>query len=538
MGQEDGKKWAAAAHSQPTIPKSDRLLAATATSASAGFAVRVRGFPAAARALACAGFTGLAALTGCADHAGIAPQVQMRDAASLGLTPASAPAADAAGAAAGHANAPGVALQTDWWRMWGDAQLDALVAKALAGNPSLQQAQARLASAWAFSEAVRASDGPRLDGSLQVDRQHFSAHSLYPPPYGGGSFNLAEGTLTGSWELDFFGKHRAALAAAIGAARAAEADAQAARLLLASSVVRSYFQLARLQAQLAVAERTLAQREETLQLVRERFAAGLDTRVELRQSEGGVPDARQQVEALREQIALMRNAIGALVSEPKAALALDTPSLTAIKAVEIPAQLPAELLGHRPDIAAARWRVEAATRSVDEARSLFYPNVNLAAFVGLSSIGLDNFARASSKEWGFGPAISLPIFDSGRLRANLRGKSADLDAAVASYNASLLDAVHDVADQLDSARSIVRQQTEQRQAQAAAEAAYALALERYRQGLTNYLTVLAAETNVLAQRRLGVDLAARRLDTQVNLIRALGGGYQATLPETLASSAR
>lgn len=512
---------------------------AAAPRARAGFAapLRQRSCTAGALALAIAGLMGLA---GCADHAGIAAQVQMRDAASLGLTPAATATVGTQDApdTANTAGGPSAPLQADWWRMWGDAQLDVLVAQALAGNPSLQQAQARLASAWAFSEAVRASDGPRLDGNLNLNRQLYSAKGMYPPPVGGSVLNSGLGRLTGSWELDFFGKNEAALAAAIGAARAAEADAQAARLLLASNVVRSYFQLARLQAQLAVAERTLAQREETLQLVRERFAAGLDTRVELRQSEGSVPDARQQIETLREQIALTRNAIGALVAEPKTALALDTPALAAIKAVEIPAQLPAELLGHRPDIAAARWRVEAATRSVDQARSLFYPNVNLAAFVGLSSIGLDNFARADSKEWGLGPAISLPIFDSGRLRANLRGKSADLDAAVASYNASLLDAVRDVADQLDSARSIVRQQAEQRQAQAAAEAAYALALERYRAGLTNYLTVLVAETSVLAQRRLGVDLAARRLDTQVNLIRALGGGYQATLPETVARATR
>lgn len=505
--------------------------------AQAGFAAPLRQRSCTAGVLALAVAT-LAALAGCADHAGIAAQVQMRDAASLGLAPASASGGDGAGAATGAASTPGAALQADWWRMWGEAQLDALVAQALAGNPTLQQAQARLASAWAFSETVRASEGPRLDGNLNLNRQLYSAKGMYPPPVGGSVLNSGLGRLTGSWELDFFGKNQAALAAAIGAARAAEADAQAARLLLASNLVRSYFQLARLQAQLAVAERTLAQRQETLQLVRERFAAGLDTRVELRQSEGSVPDARQQIEALREQIALTRNAIGALVAEPKSALAIDAPALTAIKAIETPAQLPAELLGHRPDIAAARWRVEAATRSVDQARSLFYPNVNLAAFVGLSSIGLDNFARADSKEWGFGPAISLPIFDSGRLRANLRGKSADLDAAVASYNASLLDAVHDVADQLDSARSIARQQAEQRQAQAAAEAAYALALERYRAGLSNYLTVLAAETSVLAQRRLGVDLAARSLDTQVNLIRALGGGYQARLPEALARATR
>ena len=160
---------------------------------------------------------------------------------------------------------------------------------------------------------------------------------------------------------------------------------------------------------------------------------------------------------------------------------------------------------------------------------MFYPNVNLAGFIGLSSIGLDRFAESGSKEWGFGPAIRLPIFDSGRLRANLRGKTADLDAAVESYNASLIDAVHDVADQVASSRAIVRQQDEQRQAQEAAEGAYAIAVQRYKAGLGNYLNVLTAESTVLLQRRQAVELSARRLDTQVSLIRALGGGY--TAPE-------
>ena len=134
--------------------------------------------------------------------------------------------------------------------------------------------------------------------------------------------------------------------------------------------------------------------------------------------------------------------------------------------------------------------------------------------------------EAGSAQWGVGPAIRLPIFDAGRLRANLRGKTADLDAAVESYNATVLDAIRDAADQIASAKSIARQQAEQRDAQAAAEAAYQIAVQRYQAGLGTYLNVLAAETAVLNQRRLGVDLAARALDTQVGLARAFGGGYR------------
>jgi outer membrane protein TolC len=135
--------------------------------------------------------------------------------------------------------------------------------------------------------------------------------------------------------------------------------------------------------------------------------------------------------------------------------------------------------------------------------------------------------ESGSQQWGVGPAVRLPIFDGGRLRANLRGKSADLDAAIESYNATVIDAVREVADQVSSMQSIARQQTEQQAAQQAAESAYEIAVQRYQAGLGNYLHVLSAETAVLNQRRLAVDLAARALDTQVALMRALGGGYRA-----------
>ncbi|WP_082493362.1 efflux transporter outer membrane subunit [Acidovorax sp. Leaf160] len=460
----------------------------------------------------------LPGLTGCADMSGIASHAQMRDAASLGLPAAAAPGTLQVDAA----------VPADWWRGFGDAQLNALVDRALAQSPNLKLAEARVAKANAFTETARAATGPRVNGSLDLNRQLYSAHGPYPPPLAGSTLNSGTARLTGSWEIDFFGEHRASLQSALGTANAAQAEAQSARLLLAANVARNYIQLARLQAQLDVAERTLAQRSETLQLVKDRVTAGLDTQLEQRQSEGGLPEARQQIEALREQMALTRNALGALVGEPNLPLALDNQALSAIHSIAMPAQLPADLLGRRPDVAAARWRVEASAQNVAVARAQFYPNVNLTAFVGLSSIGLDRFVQAGSKEWGAGPAIRLPIFDSGRLRANLRGQSADLDAAVESYNAALLDAVHDAADQIASASAIDRQAAEQRQAEAAAESTWAIARQRYQAGLGTYLNVLAAETTVLAQRRQAVDLAARRLDNQVALMRALGGGWQDT----------
>jgi NodT family efflux transporter outer membrane factor (OMF) lipoprotein len=439
----------------------------------------------------------LPALTGCADTGGIAPQARLRDTATL-VAP----------------GAPDVAVAPDWWRAFGDAQLDALVQQALYGNPGLRQAQARIARAEAFTHAARAALGPQVNASTDLMRQRYSENGPYPPGQAGSILSIDTARLSGSWEIDFFGKNRAALESALGTARAARADADAARLLLAANVVHAYLQLARLQEQLQVAERTLAQRQEMLRLVQQRVSAGLDTRLELRQSEGALPEARQQIEALREQAALTRNALGALIAEPKTEA--------------IPASLPADLLGRRPDVAAARWRVEAATQDVAVARAQFYPNVSLTAFVGLASMGLDRFIEGGSREWGVGPALRLPVFDAGRLRANLAGKSADLDAAVESYNAALLDAVRDAADQLASSASVERQIAEQRQAGEAAESAYAIARKRYEAGLGSYLQVLSAETQVLAQRRQAVDLAARRLDAQASVMRALGGGYAAS----------
>ena len=487
----------------------------------------------------------MAGMAGCADMSGISSHAQLRDAASLGIPVTSS--SQVSPAPGTKVAADFKAINTDWWRGFGDEQLNQLIAQALQSSPNLKLAEARLARAQAVTEVANAATLPQVTGAIDLTHQRYTANGAVPAPLAGSIKDTGTAQLNASWEIDFFGKNRAALDAALGSAQAAEADTQAARVLLASNVARSYFQLARLNEQAEVASRTLAQRGETLRLVQDRVTAGLDTRLELRQSEGGLPEARLQLETLNEQIALARNALGALVGQPDAAAAIKPPAMSTFhaafsgsagSAAGLPAVIPADLLGRRADIAAARWRVEASSKDVDSARAQFYPNINLVAFAGLSSIGLGRLVDSGSQQWGIGPALRLPIFDAGRLRANLRGKSADLDAAVESYNAAVVDAVRDVADQVASSQAITRQQTEQRSAQAAAEGAYDIALQRYRAGLGTYLNVLTAETNVLAQRRQAVDLTARALDTQVGLVRALGGGYAPGAPteSTVASA--
>ncbi|MFL6660610.1 MAG: efflux transporter outer membrane subunit [Rhizobacter sp.] len=505
-------------------------LATPARSASAGCAGRPlecakRRLPTVAALVIALASTIVMTFAGCASTGGIEPHAKPLAPAQVGLGES----------AAANTAANAAAIAPAWWTEFGDPTLSALVERAVAESPNLRVSQARVDSAAASVAATQASAGPQVNGTFEATRQRFSANSIYPPPIGGSILNTSVLQAAGSWELDLFGRNRAALEAAVGAERAAEADREAARVLLSSNVVRSYLQLARLAEQRDIAQRTLADREALLGLIRQRVQGGLDTAVELRQGEAALPEIRQQIEALDEQIVLMRHALAALTVQPPAALDGLLPRLASLRAVTLPDVLPADLLGRRPDIAAARWRIEAASREVAVARAQFYPNINITAFIGLSSVGFERLLHSGSDQYGVGPAIHLPIFDAGRLRANLRGRAADVDLAVESYNGALLDAVRDVADQLGSLQSLQRQQHEQALAVAAAESAFDLATQRYRAGLATYLTVLNAESAVLTQRRTGADLQARTLDAQVALIRALGGGYFMA-PQDLAAA--
>lgn len=450
----------------------------------------------------------LALLAGCASSRGIDPHASLATPAALGAT--------------GTLPYPA----TDWWTSYNDPKLNELIATALAGNPTIRTAQARLERAQANEELAGAARQPQLSASADTSRQKLSQNYIYPPPLGGSTQSLNTATLNASWEVDLFGRRRAALDAAIGSTRAAQADREAAHVLLAARVASTYFALAQKLEQRAVAVATLADREALQKLVAQRVGAGLDTNVELRQAEGSVPQVRQEIAALDEQIAVNRHALAALLGAgPQAADAI-APTLGSRATPVLPATLPADLLGRRADIVAARWRVEAASRDIDSAKAEFYPNLNLTAFIGFQSLGLAKWLLAGSQMAGIGPAVHLPLFDGGRLKGNLRAKNADFDAAVEDYNAKLIDALRDVADQLASTGSIDTQVREQQAALTSAEGAYDLAQQRYRAGLSTYLTVLTAQLAVEQQRRGAIDLKARRYAIDVELARALGGGFR------------
>jgi NodT family efflux transporter outer membrane factor (OMF) lipoprotein len=229
---------------------------------------------------------------------------------------------------------------------------------------------------------------------------------------------------------------------------------------------------------------------------------------------------------LQETIGLTRNMLAALLGAgPDRGLAIARPVANVLQPVALPSAMPAELLGRRPDLIAQRWRVEAAQKGIAGAKAAFYPDVNLVGLIGLQSFGAAGFLSGASRMVGFGPAVTLPIFEGGRLRANLAGANADYDIAVEQYNQLLADALRDIVDQLTSFASVEAQHREQEQALADAQEAYDLALLRYREGIGNYLQVLSAESPLLVQQGLEADLRARDLEISISLVRALGGGF-------------
>jgi NodT family efflux transporter outer membrane factor (OMF) lipoprotein len=416
--------------------------------------------------------------------------------------------------------------QTQWWTAFGDSQLNDLIAEALAGNPGLRIAEARTREALAQVAAVDSSRYPDAGLSGQAARGRFSEHGLFPAPIAGNWGTVAQLTATLSWQVDFWGKNRAAYERALGAERAAAVESQAARLTLAANIAHAYARLQEDSLQLNVARQTLKEREQVLSLTRDRNAAGLDSRLELTQAQAALPAAREQIEQLDDAATHARHALAALTGAgPDRSLSIRDPAVTIVTPAALPSAVPAELLGHRPDLVAQRWRVEAASQGIREATAQFYPNVDLLAFVGLQNVGSTNLLSAANRQYGIAPAFTLPLFDAGKRRANLAAQDAQYDEAVEQYNQTVTDALRQVVDALTSMASLGRERAEQREALANAQEAYDLSLLRFREGVGNYLQVLSAESQLLAQRSLDAQLQARSLDLSVDLVQALGGGY-------------
>lgn len=412
-----------------------------------------------------------------------------------------------------------------WWQHYQDAQLNALVDKALADSPSMSAAESRLALANAAVSTARAPLLPSVDGNGQLTRERISNNYIYPAPLAGSVQTDNDLELNFSYELDFWGKNRALYKAARADQQAAQAQYQAARLMLANAVVQSYFNLQNAFAQEQVLHHIVQQRQDLLSLTQGRFHSGLDTAVSVKQAQSTLAAAQVAATENETTIASLRNQLSALTVQGPAAghnivaVAEHTPLPAP------PTDIPLDLLGHRPDIVAARWSAAAADQQVTAAKAEFYPNVNLAAFVGLQSLGTEYLFNHDSGIAGVTPAISLPIFHGGALNANLAQQRAGVNLAISNYNDAVLTAVRQVADALDSIRLLARQRVEQREARDAIDAAYDLAVKRYRAGLGNYLDVLTAQSDVLTQDQQDTALNIRAYQLDADLAYALGGGY-------------
>jgi NodT family efflux transporter outer membrane factor (OMF) lipoprotein len=425
--------------------------------------------------------------------------------------------------------APAAAWPADgWWHTYGDAQLNGLVEEALRESPNLAVAQARLRRAGAMTQTAGAPLMPEVTGSAYLNEAKQSYNYLMPRqavPNGWNDYGVA--TLNLSWELDFWGKNRAALAAATSEHQAAQAEVAQTRLILSTSVASAYAELAHLYTVRDTAEAALVLRTKTVELFRQRHQFGLETLASVRQVEARQAAADGQLQAINEYIALQRNGIAALIGAgPDRGLAISRPSVSFASGTGLPPNLALDLLGRRPDIVAARLRTEAAAKRIDQQKAGFYPSVNLMAFVGVQSLGIDKLTRSGSDIGSIGPAISLPIFNTERLQGQLRGAHAEYDAAVSVYNATLSNALREVADAATSRKFLDGELAAAFATVTAAEEAHDIVSKRYRGELATYLDVLSAEDQlILAQRGLA-DLATRAMVLDIAMVRALGGGFQ------------
>lgn len=458
-----------------------------------------------------------ALLAGCVPDLGTRPEP--RAAASLESTQSLAPVAGAT------RDWPVAA----WWTGFGDAQLSGLIEEALKASPDVAAAVARINAADALAQQSRSALSPSLsaDGSVGGNKQ---SKNLGIPPEFVPSGIQDTGRLTGtaSFNLDLWGKNRAALAAATSEAQAARVDADQARLMLSTNIAAAYAELAQYHAERDVAVEALRVRGASAKLTTQRVDVGVDAVGSQRQAESRVPAARADIAALDEAIVLTRNRIAALIGAgPDRGLSITRPTIAAA-AIGLPDQAGIDLIGRRPDILAARLRAEAAAKRIKVARADFYPNISLSAIVGLQSLGLSRLFEGNSSYGSAGPAFSLPIFDGGRIKGRYVEARADYDGAVATYDRTLIAALHEVADAVASQRALDQRLTEQRASLTAAADASRIAALRYTGGLSTQLTVLTADDYQLTARRAVADLEARRIALDVALIRALGGGYSYT----------
>jgi NodT family efflux transporter outer membrane factor (OMF) lipoprotein len=423
----------------------------------------------------------------------------------------------------------------NWWEMFEDPQLNRLMQMALRDSPTLKKAQARVEETVQMAKSERARLFPHLRMEYDEAWQYFSKNgfveSFYPitpgiivPP----TANQIDLTLNFDYEFDFWGKNRNKFQAALGEARSMRAEAAQATLILLTAIAQAYFQLQGSCAQYEIIQQQLEERDHLYALFAARNSWGIDPQMPVLASERNMYGAEQALIVLEREIELKRHLLKVLIGQGPDSSDLELPLTASFEQpFPLPENLTADLLARRPDLQAQIWLVESAAKEIGAAKADFYPNVSLSAFGGLESLAFRNLFKIGSKMGGLEPALTLPIFTGGRLTAQLKSKVAAFNEAVYAYNELILQAAQDVADQLILLQTKKGELSVQSATLGLMEEEYDLECSRFKQGVSDYLSVLNLEDQVFNQRFSLIALKSETSLATVKLIQALGGGYEA-----------
>lgn len=456
-----------------------------------------------------AGTAALAAMLAGCTPPDTAPRLSQRAPADLGLT-----------------GAPMPAIDPDWWTAFGDPQLDRIVADASAGNPDLDAALARVRQAQAVLARRDAETGTDITGDANAQVARLSGRYTIPPPYGGSVRFLGNAQANLSWNLDLFGRQRAAIAGARASLTAARFDVDAARLMLAGSIVATYAEVARAERIAAIARQTIAARERAVRLTNTRVQNQLASKLDVQAAATLLAQARVALTRAEAARVIAVDALAALAGRGSDyAAGIGPTRLSDPVALALPATIPADLLARRADIAAAAARVDAAAAGRQVARRAFYPDVNLIALAGIQAIGISNFFNPDAGTAGAGAALHLPIFDSGRLEADLAGATAQVDLAIADYNRTVVGAVREAADALAQIRATAAEARAQAEVVRGFAETNRLNAVRINAGLESRLTGIDTDIRLLDAQLASATLSVDALAARARLAQALGGGF-------------
>ena len=446
-----------------------------------------------------------------------------------------APVTTATAAAEGQAGTWKIAQPSDqiprgkWWVIFDDPALNDLEEQALAANQNLAAAAARLQEARALQQATRAGLFPTIDAGFGPTREKVSPASQLQPDGG----NIPAQTLwraqaTASYEVDLFGRVSDAVRASRAESEQSAALLRSVQLSLQADVAANYFKVRELDAELQVYAQNVSLREQALKLVQSKFGAGDIAELDVARAKAELATARSDAMTAERQRATAEHSLAVLLGKAPSEFSMASNPLRPVQ-IRIPPGLPSALLERRPDIAAAERAMAAANARVGLAKSAFFPQLDITGGFGYESIGLANLFKWSSRTFLLGPlagtALTLPIFDGGRRKAQLAQARAQYDEQVANYRSQVLTAFREVEDSLSDLRLLDDQIRAQNDAVAAAARAQHLSEAQYREGQVNYLDVLDSQRTVLAAQRQASQLAGSQAVATVNLIRALGGGW-------------